>query len=83
MSGYVESGMTALKGVRHRFGVVELVETTVFGKFVTIDPMTPSSRSQCSPNDDDWSASGMDVPAKGGGTQRVIGDRSGTTSSEE
>jgi RHS repeat-associated protein len=60
------------------------------GRFVSktpkqydVSPDTPYLQSKSAPVNDDWSVKGMEVPAKGGGTQRVVGDRSAATPTEE
>jgi hypothetical protein len=40
-----------------------------------VDPNAPYLESTAAPVDDKWSVTGKAIPAKGGGTQRVIGER--------
>jgi hypothetical protein len=44
-----------------------------------VAPSTPYLESTSAPVTDTWSVKGKDVPTEGGGTQRVIGDRSAAT----
>ena len=60
------------------------------GRFVSktpkqydVSPDAPYLQSKSAPVNDDWSVKGMEVPAEGGGTQRVVGDRAAATPTEE
>jgi RHS repeat-associated protein len=48
-------------------------------KQYNVDPKTPYLESTCAPCTDNWSVKGINVPTNGGGTQRVMGDRSKAT----
>ena len=52
-------------------------------KQYNVGPKTPYLESTSAPVSDTWSVKGISVPCEGGGTQRVIGDRSSTTEAED